>query len=37
MKIALITSMKYGLAQYTFRDIEASVKKGHKVTASEIG
>jgi len=31
MKIAFITSMKYGLTQFIFRDIEALVGKGHQV------
>lgn len=31
MKIALITSMKFGLTQFIFRDIDALVKKGHEV------
>jgi glycosyltransferase involved in cell wall biosynthesis len=31
MKIALITSMKYGLTQFIFRDTEALVNKGHHV------
>ncbi|MCP4626870.1 MAG: glycosyltransferase family 4 protein [bacterium] len=31
MKIALLTSMKYGLTQFIFRDIEALMNKGHKV------
>jgi colanic acid/amylovoran biosynthesis glycosyltransferase len=31
LKIALITSMKYGLTQFIFRDIEALMKKGHEV------
>ena len=31
MKIALITSMKYGLTQFIFRDIHALIKKGHEV------
>ncbi len=32
MKIAFIVSMKYGLTQFTFRDIEALTKKGHHVS-----
>lgn len=31
LKIALITSMKYGLTQFIFRDIEALINKGHQV------
>jgi len=31
MKIALITSMKYGLTQFIYRDIEALMSKGHQV------
>ncbi len=31
MKIALITSMKYGLTQFIFRDIDALFQKGHTV------
>jgi len=31
LKIALITSMKYGLTQFIFRDVEALVNKGHEV------
>ena len=31
MRIALITSMKYGLTQFIFRDINALVNKGHDV------
>lgn len=31
MKIALITSMKYGLTQFILRDIEALIKRGHQV------
>lgn len=31
MNIALITSMKYGLTQFIFRDIEALVNKGNNV------
>ncbi|MCB0194331.1 MAG: glycosyltransferase family 4 protein, partial [Anaerolineae bacterium] len=31
MKIALITSMKYGLTQFIFRDIKALADKGHTV------
>jgi colanic acid/amylovoran biosynthesis glycosyltransferase len=31
LNIALITSMKYGLHQFVFRDIEALVDKGHLV------
>jgi len=32
VNIALITSMKYGLTQFIFRDISALVEKGHTVT-----
>ncbi|MFC2169335.1 glycosyltransferase family 4 protein [Acidobacteriota bacterium] len=31
MKIALITSMKYGLTQFIFRDVQALTSKGHIV------
>lgn len=31
MKIALITSMKYGLTQFIFRDVQSLMKRGHEV------
>lgn len=31
MKIALVTSMKYGLTQFIFRDVKALYDKGHEV------
>ena len=31
MNIALITSMKYGLTQFIFRDIDALFRKGHSI------
>jgi len=31
LKIALITSMKYGLTQFIFRDIKALMEKGHHI------
>jgi len=32
LKIALITTMKYGLTQFIFRDVQALARKGHEVS-----